>query len=501
MKSFHTVKVEELKKYLLPLRLSNASEDARRSAYDPLFAAIGDCPVVMIGEASHGTKEFYHERAELTKRLIQEKGFRSVVVEADWPDAYRANKWCAALGGEEPSGRRGSKDKTVEESLRGFARFPSWMWRNTEMVDFLEWLREHNAAVEDPLDKVGFYGMDMYSLVTSAHEVLQFLDKTDSKAALEARNLYSCFMQYGEDTRSYGRAAAAGLSKGCRQNCLKVLMDLKSKSDEYLSRDGFAAEDELFYATTNAEVVKGAESYYRNMMKGGPNSWNLRDSHMVNTILNLHKHRSRHNCQSKLIVWAHNSHLGDARATSMGQQRGKHNVGQLLRERLGMENTFNIGLTTNTGTVTAASSWNGPWKMKKVNPGRADSYEGLFHCIAEETKEPNFMFVFNEVVPPSGEPGQSALMSCCVQGKHRRKQAICRELNQYLGVPMLERYIGVIYRPESELASHYARSILSAQYDAVIHLDETSALPPLDSESHHPSWEEENIPETYPIGE
>ncbi|KAL6066375.1 Erythromycin esterase [Balamuthia mandrillaris] len=483
-------KAEALKSFAIPVALENAS------SYDSLLAAIGDAPIVMIGEASHGTKEFYHERAEITRRLIQEKGFNSVIVEADWPDAYRANRYVC----EAASTRKATQDRNADEALHDFTRFPTWMWRNTEVAEFLEWLRGFNRSISEPYDKVGFYGMDMYSLVTSAHEVIRYLEKVDSKAALDARKLYSCFMQYGDDTQAYGMSAALGLTRSCEDSCIRVLTQLKKKADDYISQNGFSAEDELFYTTTNAEVVRDAEEYYRRMMFGGADSWNLRDTHMVNTILSLHKHRSKHGRQSKIVVWAHNSHLGDARATAMGKRRGEHNVGQLLRQRVGMDNTFNIGFTTYTGTVSAATDWDGPRETKRVNPGRDDSYEGLFHRLTALLAAPNFMFLFNKILP-SGEAEQGEQSG---RGRkvmlERQKQEVDKELTKLLGTSMLERYIGVIYRPDTELMSHYSRSTLSEQYDAVIHIDETSALPPLDPVSHLPSEEPENVPETFPEG-
>lgn len=400
--------------------------------YDPLMDLIGDARFVLIGEASHGTHEFYRERAEITKRLIQEKGFTAVAVEADWPDAYRVNRYVRGV----------SDDTTSAEALSGFDRFPAWMWRNTVVVNFVDWLREYNNALPQNAKKAGFYGLDLYSMHASMEAVLGYLDKIDPEAAKRARYRYSCFEQFGEDSQSYGYAASFGLTKPCEDAAVKQLKELQGRTGEYAQADGQVAEDELFYAEQNARLVKNAEKYYRSMFRGRVSSWNLRD-------------------RTKVVLWAHNSHLGDARATDMGDA-GELNVGQLVRQRYGRDAVL-VGLTTYRGTVTAASSWGAPAERKRVRPGLSGSYEALFH----DTAMPSFLLTLRD------------------DGK------VVTALRKRL----LERAIGVIYLPETERLSHYFYARLPDQFDAVLHFDETRALEPLDSTTH---WERGEVPETFP---
>jgi len=311
------------------------------------------------------------------------------------------------------------------------------------------------------------------------------LQKVDPTAAKTAKERYECFLQYGEDTQAYAMAATFGLGKSCESEVVKTLIDIRKKAPEYMKKDGYVAEDELFFATENAEVVKDAEEYYRSMMLAGPKSWNLRDKHMVKTIVNLMEHRRKLGGKGKVVVWAHNSHLGDARYTDMGSARGEWNVGQLMREKFGDE-VFNIGMTTYTGTVSAAHNWDCPRQTMKVVPGRSDSFEGLFHehCASSSLKE--FCLIF-------GRTG--------VSEKGEIKKAYNEDLIKALKGSLIERYIGVIYRPKTEFHSHYSASDLSKQYDAVIHIDETSALPPLDDRSAFPELEDENVPDLYSLSE
>src|SRR5687767_6400732 len=333
--------------------------------YDPLLKLIGSARYVLLGEATHGTHEFYKARAEITKRLVTEKGFTVVAWEADWPDALRVNRYV--------SGK--DDDATAIEALGGFQRFPTWMWRNADILDLVGWLRNHNA--KGPAGKVGVYGLDLYSLHTSIEAVIRYLEKTDPEAAKAARQRYSCFEHFGADPQSYGLIATQDRSLSCEDEVVQQLIELQRRGESYLSRDGRIAADELIYAEQNARLAKNAEQYYRAMYHGRPNTWNLRDTHMVDTLDNLMAHLQGQGERPKAIIWAHNSHLGDARATQMGQ-RGELNVGQLVRERHGDEATL-IGFTTYTGTVTAASDWGGEAERKRVRPGLTGSYELLLH--------------------------------------------------------------------------------------------------------------------------
>jgi erythromycin esterase-like protein len=427
--------------------LSGAAHD-----YDPLMDLIGDARCVLLGEASHGTHEFYRERARITKRLIEEKGFTAIAVEADWPDAYRVNRYVRNLSG----------DVDAVEALADFRRFPRWMWRNTEVVDFIEWLRGHNDSLAPNDEKTGFYGLDLYSLHASMKAVLQYLERIDPDAAKRARARYACFDHFGPDPQIYGFIAATDLDKSCKDQVVSQLVELQRRATEYARHDGHIAADEFFYAEQNARLVKNAEAYYRSMFFGEVSSWNLRDSHMVETLDALVAHLGRQGSRAKVVVWAHNSHLGDARATAMGQ-RGELNVGQLVREKYGREAVL-VGFTTDHGTVTAASDWDGAAERKRIRPALAGSCEALFHA----TLPARFLLTW------------------------RGNQALSEALRE----PRLERAIGVIYRPETERASHYFQARLSDQFDAVLHFDETRAVEPLE---HTAEWEAGELPETFPF--
>ncbi|HCF29091.1 MAG TPA: erythromycin esterase [Cyanobacteria bacterium UBA11049] len=420
--------------------------------YDPLIELIGDARFVLIGEATHGTHEFYEQRAEITKRLIQEKGFTAVAVEADWPDAYRVNRYVQGL----------NVDPTPAEALQGFQGFPSWMWRNTDVLNFVGWLRQYNNALPENATKVGFYGLDLYSLYSSIAEVVKYLDKVDPEAAKQARSRYSCLEHFEEDTQAYGYAASVGLSDSCEEQVVNQLIELQRRTAEYARRDGQVAEDEFFYAEQNARLVKNAEEYYRSMFRGRVSSWNLRDRHMAETLDRLVAHLDRQGRQTKVVVWEHNSHLGDARATEANKAR-EINVGQLVRERYGRDALL-IGFTTYTGTVTAVSNWGETPQLKQVRPALQGSYEALFH----QTGLPNFLLSL------------------------RQENSAVAGLRQ----ARLERAIGVIYRPETERASHYFYARLPEQFDAVIHFDDTRAVQPLDRYTQEGTQEP---PETFPF--
>jgi erythromycin esterase-like protein len=429
-----------------PLR--GAAED-----YNPLLDMVGDARFVLLGEASHGTHEFYRERAQITKRLITEKGFTAVAVEADWPDAYRVNRYVRGLG----------DDRQSIEALANFKRFPTWMWRNADVLDFVGWLHDYNEALPQPTAKVGFYGLDLYSLYTSIEAVVNYLDQIDPEAAKRARYRYACFEHFGEDPQTYGFATSSGYTESCEEEVISQLAELHRRSAEYMRRDGFVAEEEFFYAEQNARLAKNAEEYYRSMFYGRASSWNLRDQHMAETLDALVTHFNRRGQRPKVVVWEHNSHLGDARATEMSR-RGELNVGQLVRERYGREAIL-VGFTTYSGTVTAASDWAEPAERKRVRPALSDSYEALFH----QTKLPRFLLTLS----------------------HKS------EATAGLRQPRLERAIGVIYRPETERISHYFQAHLSDQFDAVLHFDETRAVEPLERTA---VWEQDEVPETFPFG-
>jgi erythromycin esterase-like protein len=415
--------------------------------YDPLINLIGNARFVLIGEASHGTHEFYEQRAEITKRLIREKGFTAVTVEADWPDAYRVNRY---VRGE-------NNDPTPAEALAGFQRFPTWMWRNTDILNFVNWLREYNDELPENATKVGFYGLDLYSMYASIEAVLQYLDQVDPEAAHRARDRYSCLEYFGEDAQSYGYATSFGLTPTCEEEVINQLWELQRRTAEY----NHVEADELFSVEQNALLVKNAEAYYRSMFHGRVSSWNIRDRHMAETLDRLVTHLDQQGNTTKVIVWEHNSHLGDARATDMGL-RGEVNVGQLVRERHGRDAVL-IGFTTYTGTVTAASDWGATAELKQVQPALSGSYEALFH----QTQLPQFLLLLqNDYSAISG-----------------------------LGESLLERAIGVIYRPETERLSHYFYARLPEQFDAVIHIDDTKGVQPLDRTAY---WEMGEVPETFP---
>jgi erythromycin esterase-like protein/predicted phosphoribosyltransferase len=420
--------------------------------YDALIDGIGDARVVLLGEATHGTHEFYRERAYITRRLITEKGFAAVSVEADWPDAYRINRFVRGASG----------DEEAVQALADFGRFPTWMWRNADVLDFIGWLRTHNEA-QAADNRAGFYGLDLYSLRASMEAVLRYLDKVDSDAARSARRRYGCFDRFGEEMQEYGYAASFGLHPSCEREVLTQLVELHRQRAEYASRDGRVAADDYFFAEQNARLVRNAEEYYRTMFRGRDESWNLRDRHMVETLEELRRFLSRTRPDPRIVVWAHNSHLGDARATEMSE-RGELNVGQLVREHYGASAVL-VGFTTHTGTVTAASEWDGPAHRKYVRPALAGSYERLFHDV----QIPRFLL-----------PMRTDL-----------------ELSSALAVPRLERAIGVLYLPETERASHYFHARLSEQFDFVLHFDETRALEPLERSA---LWEAGEVAETFPSG-
>jgi erythromycin esterase-like protein len=436
--------LEQLRPHLRALPSAAADDDL-------LIEQLARGRLALLGEASHGTHEFYAERAWLTQRLVRDHGFNAVVVEADWPDAWRVNRYI----------RGRSDDRSAEEALSGFERFPTWMWRNTVVRDFVEWLREHNRG-RAPSQQVGFYGMDLYSLYASMRAVLDYLDRVDPEAALRARSRYACFDHYREDSQAYGYAASFGMKASCEDEVVQQLREMNRKAMEQMAASGEDRAD-LFFAQQNARLVRNAEEYYRTMFHGRVSSWNLRDSHMVETLQAMEKHLEGLTGRVRMAVWAHNSHLGDASATEMGDL-GEWNVGQLVRDRWG-DQAMLVGFSTHSGTVTAASEWDAVAERKRVRPGLPGSYEDLFHQIGE----PRCW------LPLRGNEALGTLL------RDRR----------------LQRAIGVIYLPHSERTSHYFHTNLPAQFDAMIHIDHTRAVQPLVTE---PVWHAGEADETYPSG-
>ncbi len=436
-------RVVSLREAPLERTIAKAAEafDAIESAdLSSLLTRIGDARVVLLGEATHGSSEFYRMREAISRELILKKGFNFIAIEGDWPDAARIDHYVRHR-------------KYPPSEWTAFARFPTWMWRNNEVCGFVDWLREHNAAVK-PEDRVAFHGLDLYSLFTSIRSVLDYLDEVDPAAAKIARERYGCLTPWQADPATYGHAALNGTYPTCEEGVVRALRDLMGKQHAYAGHDG----ERFLDAVQNARLVANAERYYRIMYYGSRASWNLRDEHMFETLQRLLAH---HDPRSKAIVWAHNSHVGDAAATEMSA-RGEFNIGQLCRKTFG-DGCYAIGFGTDHGTVAAASDWDGPMEIKRVRPALNNSYEKLCH----EAGVPRFMLALRNRASAT-TPG--------------------------LMVPRLERAIGVIYRPDSELASHYFEATLPRQFDEYIWFDETRAVTPFNTE------ELEGLPDTYPFG-
>jgi len=424
--------------------------------YDDLLDLIGTAHFVLLGEASHGTEEFYRERAEITKRLILEKRFGAIAVEADWPDALRVNRYVRGL----------PDDADAQAALSGFQRFPGWMWRNTAMLDFVQWLRRHNQGLA-PAQQVGFYGLDLYSMFTSMREVLAYLDRTDPDAARRARARFACFDHAGEDSQAYGYGATFGLSRQCEDEVVQQLHEMNRRYADAPATPG-VERDEAFFAQQNARLVQNAEEYYRTMFRGRVSSWNLRDSHMDETLQALVRHLGdvgggSGDSSARIAVWAHNSHLGDASATEMGKQ-GEWNLGQLVRDRRG-DDAVLVGFSTSHGWVTAASEWDEPPRRMRVRNGLPGSWEELLH----QAGSARFLLDLR---------------------RNERLRAVATQVH-------LQRAIGVIYRTETERQSHYFYTRLAQQFDALIHIDKTTALEPLNPTE---TWHSGDAPETFPSG-
>ena len=414
-------------------------------AFGRLFDRFADRRVVLLGEASHGTAEYYRARAAITRHLIAHHGFTIVAVEADWPDAAAVDRYV----------RHRPRREAAEPP---FQRFPTWMWRNTEIAALTAWMREYNDGITAPDRRAGFYGLDIYNMHGSIAAVLDYLDRVDPQAARVARERYGCLTPWQKDPATYGRAALQRGYAECEAAVIEQCRALLAKQLDYAAGD----EDGFLDAAQNARLVASAERYYRIMYYGGAESWNLRDTHMFETLENILEAKGR---GAKAVVWAHNSHIGDARYTDMGTARDELNIGQLCRERFG-GNAAPIGFGTHSGTVAAASGWDGQMEVKRVLPSRRDSYERLFH-----------------------DAGRSRALLDLSPGRHEA-------LRRRLAEPRLERFIGVIYRPETELWSHYSQAVLPEQFDAYVWFDETEAVTPLGPEHHRPG-----VPDTYPFGE
>ena len=425
---------------------------------DDLLRRIGNARFVLLGEASHGTHDFYEARARITLRLIAERGFSAVAIEGDWPDAYRVNRYV-----------RGSGDDTrPADALLGFRRFPTWMWRNTAVVDFVQQLRDWNDG-RPAASRTGFYGLDLYSLNASMAAVLDYLEREDPALASRARGRYACFEPFGGDSQVYGLMTGLGSTPSCEEGVIRTLLELQHRRARCVA-DTSPDPEARFDAEQNASLVRDAERYYRGMYLSDVSSWNERDTHMANTLWSLDRHLSRPGRPAKVVVWAHNSHLGDASFTEMGQARGELNLGQIVRERFA-EASWLVGFTTHDGAVTAATEWDGAAEHKRVTPSRGDSIEGILHATGVE----RFLLPF------------------------RDQPRLSREFEH----PLLERAIGVIYRPETERQSHYFHAQVARQFDALIHIDRTRAVVPLEADR---AWldgrasHEGEAAESYPQG-
>lgn len=400
--------------------------------WDPLMDAIGDKSVVLLGEATHGTHEFYRARAEITQRLIEEKNFAAIAIEGDWPDALEINRFI------HPSAER----RSLMGALSNFQRFPMWMWRNRDFVEMIGWLWTHNHR-ETTEHQISLFGLDLYSLHKSMDAVIAYLDKSDPEAAKTARELYACFDLSGRDSIHYGRSVRRGLQSSCEKEAIGAAT--------LLFENLRGTDDDLFFARRNAELVRGAESYYRNLFNPFVNTWNVRDRHMANTVVDVLEHLAETGKPTKIVIWAHNSHVGDDRATEMGQ-RGQWNIGQLLRQKYPGD-TFTLGFTTHSGSVLAASEWDHPPFVQKIVPSLNGSIESVLHNVGLAAFFLNLR--------------DDSLQEVFMQDR-------------------LERAIGVIYSPETERQSHYFDARLAEQFDAVAHFDQSQAVEPLD---HGPTVE------------
>lgn len=433
--------LDSLRSVAIPLQ-------GKPSDYDSLIDHVGDAQIVLLGEATHGTHEFYDIRSQISKRLISEKGFHTIAIEGDWPDAFQVNRYIHS-----------QMYTDANDALSSFDRFPIWMWRNVPMINFVEWMRHYNQKAK-PENKVRFLGLDLYSLYRSVDVVINYLEHIDPEAAQEARYHYSCFDHFREDPQAYGYAVFKRVIESCAGDVIEQLQRLLDQDWEFLEKGKISAE-EAFYIEQNARVVKNAEQYYRSLFGSEISNWNLRDSHMLETLNALINHYQLMGIESpKIVIWAHNSHVGNAAATQMSE-RGEYNIGQLVKEQFGKINAISVGFTTYNGTVSAASNWHQPVERKIIRDALPDSYEALFHAVGL----PNFLLLLKNA--------------------------------PMMPLEALERAIGVIYLPRTERMSHYFHANLIGQFDAIIHCDKTGAVEPIEKTSE---WIEGEVPETYPSG-
>lgn len=408
---------------------------------DPLMERIGDARYVLLGEASHGTSDYYAWRARLTQRLIREKNFSFVAVEGDWPDCYRLNRY---IKGYEDAG------DNAYEVLHNFQRWPTWLWANWEVVALTEWLHAYNANRPRP-DRVGFYGLDVYSLWESLQAILEYLQEHEPAALAQARQAYLCFEPYRDNAQSYAWDTAL-VPTSCEDEVVELLTAVRRDVRHFLDDP-----EELFNAEQNAEVLVNAERYYRTMLRGGPASWNIRDTHMTDTLDRLTEY---HGADAKAIVWEHNTHVGDARATDM-VDAGMVNVGQLVRERHGDEVVL-VGIGSHHGDVIAGDEWGAPMQQMSVPPARASSWEDILHRAGRD----DMLLLSDELAD-----------------------------NASTIAPRGHRAIGVVYHPGREQFSNYVPTVLPKRYDAFLFIDETTSLHPM-----HLQPQETAPPETYPWG-
>ena len=431
----------------LVARLRDAAEPLPApSALDfaDAFDRFGDARIVLLGEATHGTHEFYSARAAITRRLIERHGFNIVAVEGDWPDIARIDDY---VRHNAPRPQRGDP----------FLRFPTWMWRNEEVLGFADWLRRHNAALPETA-RASMRGLDVYSLGESIHAVVAYLDAHDPAAAAEARHRYARLTRWQDGPQEYGQAVKHGHLAGCEEAVVSQLRALLAQRMQLMAEDGAKDGEAYFDAEQNARIVRAAESYYRAMYRGGTASWNLRDRHMFDTVQRLMAHRA----DARMVIWAHNSHIGNASATAMGW-RGEFNIGELLRSAYG-DDAVLIGFGTDHGTVAAASDWGAEMAEMELRPARQHSWEEAFRKAGHARSLTDW------------------------RGAKRRGLA------EVLSQSLLERAVGVVYRPQSELSSHYFEAVLADQFDAYVWFEKTRAVTPLGSERPH------GVPETWPFG-
>ena len=448
---------------------------------DILIDRIDQSQYVLLGESSHGTSEFYQWRSEISKRLILEKGFSFIAVEGDWPDCFEVNKYI--------KGFSNSDKKSAFDILHSFNRWPTWMWANIEMVELVEWLKEYNDTIinqqklSTTIDKtVGFYGLDLYSLWESMEAIIQYLKKTYPTALKNAIEAYNCFEPYNKDVDAYAQASAF-VSENCEEEVIEILTSLKSKRENYEKTVDDLHKEEYFNAEQNAIVAKDAEKYYRTMMKGDVNSWNLRDTHMMDTLERLMDFYSQNDGKSKpkAIVWAHNTHIGDARFTDM-KESGMINIGQLVRQKKGIDNSVLVGFSTYRGTVIAAKEWGIKMEKMDVPPAIEGSWDIMLHNLSNDIQKDKIIIFKRDSQNTTGN-------TISIETNSNNNE-------NYESSNRGQRAIGVVYNPKYERHGNYVPTVLSKRYDALLFIDDTNALSPL----HIQTINDKDLPETFPTG-